>query len=184
MQNERVVTIKERTNAYFRPNLSITFPIIAPPSIYPTPKGIIAKRDNSSFSFGFRLFSMVSVIMVTKLPAKVARLKLHHIMPGRILLILFEINNLNVSTMFSLKLYSSSFTDAVTGISSYASAPAFPDAPLIAFSLSLLVDSTNIVDPHCILRALLLVSMTTTSLGTFNTQNMQHPPADRATMTI
>jgi len=166
-----------------RLNLSITLPIIAPPSIYPIPKGIIAKRDNSSFSFGFRLFSMVSVIIVTKLPAKVARLKLHHIMPGRILLILFEINNLNVSTMFSLKLYSSSFKDAVTGISSYASATTFPD-PLIGFSLSLLLDSTNIVDPPCILLALLLVSITTTSLGTFSTQNMQHPPALKTAMTM
>ncbi len=126
---------------------------------------------------------MVSVIIVTKLPAKVARLKLHHIMPGRILLILFEINNLNVSTMFSLKLYSSSFKDAVAGISSYASATTFPDA-LIGFSLSLLLDSTNIVDPPCILLALLLVSITVTSLGAFNTQNMQHPPALKTAMTM
>jgi hypothetical protein len=95
---------------------------------------------------------MVSVNIVTKLPANVARLKLHQIMPGRILLILFEINNLNVSTMFSLKLFSSSFIDATTGISSYASAAAFYD-PLYAFSLSflLLLDTTNIVDPPCIL---------------------------------
>jgi hypothetical protein len=114
------------------------------------PSGIIAKRDNSSFSFGFRLFPMVSVIIVTKLPANVARLKLHHTIPGKILLILFETNNLNVSTMFSLKLYSSSFIDAVTGISSYASTTTLP-VPLRAFSLSLLLDKTNIVDPPYIL---------------------------------
>lgn len=130
--------------------MSITLPIMAPPSIYPIPKGIIAKRDNSSFSFGFNKLSIVSVIIVTKLPANVARLKLHQIMPGRILLILFEINNLNVSAMFCLKLYYSSVisSDATTGISSCASAPSFPD-PLRTFSLSflLLLEITNMVEP-------------------------------------
>jgi uncharacterized ubiquitin-like protein YukD len=106
--NETVVIINDNTKALFRPRLSITLPIIAPPIIYPIPNGIIAKSESSNFSLGDKSGFMVSVMIVTKLPAKVAKLSEHQIIPGIILIILLDISSLKVSEMLSLKDFSSS----------------------------------------------------------------------------
>ena len=99
--------IAVKTIAFFIPYLSMIYPIIVEPSISPAPRAIIAKRDISNCLLSDQLWDpIVEVINVTKLAAKVAKLRAYHIYKGITFLILLDTKSLNTSTKSFLKVES------------------------------------------------------------------------------